>query len=178
MSYAFVQVSATVCPSVKPLGLLAVQLKIGVPGGCSITSSTSVIPMLATVAVQFPFGQPASAAVAVGRHGRRTDGRQGHAPVLAATAPTSAATARNRFFRRMSLPPWSSDSPFWVTFVRQERHGAKGASRRQIANNIGANCGLRDASCEGRSPRAHLYRWRPAGGLASRGPPRRPPAVN
>jgi hypothetical protein len=31
MSYAFVQVSATVCPSVKPLGLLAVQLKIGVP---------------------------------------------------------------------------------------------------------------------------------------------------
>ena len=60
------QLSGTVCPLVKPLGLLAVQLKIGVPGGWLITSSTSLIPMLATDAVQLLFGQPASAAVAVG----------------------------------------------------------------------------------------------------------------
>jgi hypothetical protein len=65
-SYAGEQLSVTVCPEVNPLGLLAVQLKIGVFGGWLITSSTSVIPILAIVAVQFPFGQPASWAVAVG----------------------------------------------------------------------------------------------------------------
>jgi hypothetical protein len=56
----------TVCPLVNPLELLAVQMKIGVPGGWLIVSVTLVIPILATVAVQFEFGQPASAAVAVG----------------------------------------------------------------------------------------------------------------
>jgi hypothetical protein len=41
-------------------------VKIGVLGGWLITSSTLLIPILATVAVQFPFGKPASWAVAVG----------------------------------------------------------------------------------------------------------------
>jgi hypothetical protein len=58
------QLSATV--PLSPFGLLAVHVKIAVPGGCEITSVMSVTVSVGLTPVQLLFGQPATEPVTVG----------------------------------------------------------------------------------------------------------------